>query len=326
MNGIALFNALSKIDDRFIDRAAASPAVQTKPRRSVRRWVEIAACACLLLTVAVVCFSRVGLFAPKGAKMKGGGDHYSDQTSAQQTAAGTDHWAPPEPNYDYSLSVVDGRNYLNFDGDGGGYEANPELVGIVYFDTVDEMVTAIRTNSLSSWQCEIIRSVFPRDENGIRIIDVDHVYDAVLPDGLFFNYVGWEGPSYVFDLSGQDSVRGSLRVLTKEDYAEVYASEYETFFDRANLTVISREHDAERDAEVVLYETPSGTYQTIRYTLPNGVTAVEHYHAPGGTSSAIPVTVELYGETDDAAFYAELYELTERPTVEWLSRFGLTER
>lgn len=323
MNGIVLFNALTKIDDRFIDRAAASPApvpaVQTKPRRSVRRWVEIAACACLLLTVALVCFSRVGLFAPKGAKMKGG-DHYSDQTSAQQTAAGTDQWAPPEPNYDYSLSVVDGRNYLNFDD--GGYEANPDLVGIVYFDTVDEMVTAIRTNSLSSWQCEIIRSVFPRDENGIRIIDVDHVYDAVLPDGLFFNYVGWEGPSYVFDLSDQDSVRGSLRVLTKEDYAEVYASEYETFFDRANLTVISREHDAERDAEVVLYETPSGTYQTIRYTLPNGVTAVEHYHAPEGTLLA----VHMFGETDAAAFYATLYELTERPTVEWLSRFGLTER
>lgn len=322
MNGIVIFNALSKIDDRFIDRAAASPAVQTKPRRYVRRWVEIAACACLLLTVAVVCFSRVGLFAPKGAKMKGGGDHYSDQTGVQQTAAGTDHRASPEPNYDYSLSVVDGRNYLNFDGDGGGgYEVNPELVGIVYFDTVDEMVTAIRTNSLSSWQCEIIRSVFPRDENGIRIIDVDHVYDAVLPDGLFFNYVGWEGPSYVFDLSDQDSVRGSLRVLTKEDYAEVYAYEYETFFDRANLTVISREHDAERDAEVVLYETPSGTYQTIRYTLPNGVTAVEHYHAPEGT----PLAVHMFGETGTAAFYATLYGLTEPPSVEWLSRFGVRE-
>ena len=95
MNGIAIFNALTKIDDRFIDRAAEIPApvpaVQNKPRKSTRRrWIVAAECACLLLTVAVVCFSRVGLFAPKGAKMKGGGDHYSDQTGAQQTAAGTD--------------------------------------------------------------------------------------------------------------------------------------------------------------------------------------------------------------------------------------------
>ena len=343
MNGIALFNALTKIDDRFIDRAAASPApvpaVQTKPRRSVRRWVEIAACACLLLTVAVVCFSRVGLFAPKGAKMKGGGDYYSDQTGARPSAQadtqaighegtwdaiGEGTRAVVDENTGYSLSVVDGRNYLNFDGGNASYSS---IKGTVYFDTVDEMVTAIRTNSLSPDQCETIRNSFPQDENGIRIVDLDHVFDAALPDELISRGVVWEGPSYAFEFDDENGVLGNLRVLTKEDYAEVYAYEYETFFDRANLTVISREHDAERDAEVVLYETPSGTtYQTLRYTLPNGVTVVEAYFAPGGTSSAIPVTVELYGETDDAAFYAELYELTERPTVEWLSRFGLTER
>ena len=90
--------------------------------------------------------------------------------------------------------------------------------------------------------------------------------------------------------------------------------------------MLSRENVADRNAEVVLYEAPDGTRRAIRYALANGVTVVETYFAPGGTSSAIPVTVELYGETDAAAFYAKLYELTERPTVEWLSRFGLSER
>ena len=327
MNGIAIFNALTKIDDRFIDRAAASPvpvpAVQNRPRKSTRhRWIVAAECACLLLTVAVVCFSRVGLFAPKGAKMKGG-DHYSDQTSAQQTAAGTDQWAPPEPNYDYSLSVVDGRNYLNFDGGNASYSS---IKGTVYFDTVDEMVTAIRTNSLSPDQCETIRNSFPQDENGIRIVDLDHVFDAALPDELISRGVVWEGPSYAFEFDDENGVLGNLRVLTKEDYETLYADQYTAFFDRAGITVLSRGNVADRNAETVLYESPDGTLRAIRYTLPNGVTVVETYFAPGGTSSAIPVTVELYGETDAAAFYAELYELTERPTVEWLSRFGLTER
>ena len=326
MNGIAIFNALSKIDDRFIDRAAASPApvpaVQTKPRRSVRRWVEIAACACLLLTVAVVCFSRVGLFAPKGAKMKGGGDHYSDHTGAQQTAAGTDHWASPEPNYDYSLSVVDGRNYLNFDGGNASYSS---IKGTVYFETVDAMVTAIRTNSLSPDQCETIRNSFPQDENGIRIVDLDHVFDAALPDELISRGVIWEGPSYAFEFDDENSVFGNLRVLTKEDYETLYADQYTAFFDRAGITVLSRGNVADRNAEAVLYESPDGTLRAIRYALANGVTVVETYFAPGGTSSAIPVTVELYGETDAAAFYATLYELTERPSVEWLSRFGVRE-
>ena len=67
MNGIALFNALTKIDDRFIDRAEKAPAVPERPRRApVLRWVEIAACACLLLTVSLLIANRIGLFGRPG--------------------------------------------------------------------------------------------------------------------------------------------------------------------------------------------------------------------------------------------------------------------
>ncbi|MBR4770080.1 MAG: hypothetical protein IK090_04030 [Clostridia bacterium] len=328
MNGIAIFNALTKIDDRFIDRAAASPApvpaVQTKPRRSVRRWVEIAACACLLLTVALVCFSRVGLFAPKGAKMKGGGDYYSDQTSAQQTAAGTDHWAPPEPNYDYSLSVVDGRNYLNFDG-GNGTAYSDTARGSVNFQTVEAMVKAIRMNAFSAADCELIRSTFPRNENGILVFDLDHVYDAVLPDALTVDAVNWEGPSYSFEFNDRVSAEGYLRVLTQEDFAAVYDAEYTRYFDDVEITVLSRENVTERNAEVVSFETPDGSFRQIRYVLSNGVTVAETYLVEGGMPFDVPETIDLYGADTAAAFTAHIAGLTERPSVEWLSRFGVRE-
>ena len=337
MNGIALFNALTKIDDRFIDRAEKAPAVPERPRRApVRRWVEIAACACLLLTVSLLIANRVGPFGHLGGKKKSSGPNgsvYSDVAAATEarpsTQAGTQAighggtWAAVDENTDYSLSVVDGRNYLNFD---GGNAASSSIKDAVYFETVDAMVTAIRTNSLSPDQCETIRNSFPQDENGIRIVDLDHVFDAVLPDEMIIQDVVWEGPSYAFEFDDENGVFGNLRVLTKEDYETLYADQYTAFFDRAGITVLSRGNVADRNAEVVLYEAQDGTRQAIRYVLPNGVTVVETCSAPGGTPSAIPVTVELYGETDAAAFYAELYELTERPTVEWLSRFGLTER
>ena len=337
MNGIALFNALTKIDDRFIDRAEKAPAVPERPRRApVRRWLEIAACACLLLAVSLLIANRVGPFGHLGGKKKSSGPNgsfYSDVAAATDarpsTQAGTQAighggtWAAVDENTDYSLSVVDGRNYLNFD---GGNAASSSIKDTVYFETVDAMVTAIRTNSLSPAQCETIRNSFPQDENGIRIVDLDHVFDAALPDELISRGVIWEGPSYAFEFDDENGVSGNLRVLTKEDYETLYADQYTAFFDRAGITVLSRGNVADRNAEVVLYEAQDGTRRAIRYALANGVTVVETYFAPGGTSSAIPVTVELYGETDAAAFYAELYELTERPTVEWLSRFGLTER
>ena len=75
----------------------------------------------------------------------------------------------------------------------------------------------------------------------------------------------------------------------------------------------------------MLYETQEGTYRAIRYALANGVKVVEFYRVQEGTPLAIPDTVELYGETDADAFYAKLYGLTERPDVEWLSKFGLQE-
>ena len=337
MNGIALFNALTKIDDRFIDRAEKAPAVPERPRRApVRRWLEIAACACLLLAVSLLIANRVGPFGHLGGKKKSSVPNssvYPDVAAATDarpsTQAGTQAighggtWAAVDENTDYSLSVVDGRNYLNFD---GGNAASSSIKDTVYFETVDAMVTAIRTNSLSPDQCETIRNSFPQDANGIRIVDLDHVFDAALPDGLFVNCVEWEGPSYTFEFDDENGVFGNLRVLTKEDYETLYADQYTAFFDRAGITVLARGNVADRNAEAVLYESPDGTLRAIRYALANGVTVVETYFAPGGTSSAIPVTVELYGETDAAAFYAKLYELTERPTIEWLSRFGLTER
>lgn len=337
MNGIALFNALTKIDDRFIDRAEKATAVPERPRRApVRRWLEIAACACLLLAVSLLIANRVGPFGHLGGGKKSSGPNssvYPDVAAATDarpsTQAGTQAighggtWAAVDENTDYSLSVVDGRNYLNFD---GGNAASSSIKDAVYFETVDAMVTAIRTNSLSPDQCETIRNSFPQDENGIRIVDLDHVFDAALPDELISRGVVWEGPSYTFEFNDENGVFGNLRVLTKEDYDTLYADQYTAFFDRAGITVLSRGNVADRDAEVVLYEAQDGTRRAIRYALANGVTVVETYFAPGGTSSAIPVTVELYGETDAAAFYAELYELTKRPTVEWLSRFGLTER
>jgi len=344
MNGIALFNALTKIDDRFIDRAERGPdtaegfdVARTSPRRSVRRLAIIAECACLLLTVSLILFRLIGPFGskerPKPSNNYMAGVSAASVADAPVTQAATQGWsqagtegtaATHELNTRFTLSTVDGRVYLNFDE--GNDPIDPHF-GSLDFPSLDALVAAIRANDLFDVQCETIRTIFPRDENGIRIIDVDHVCDPLLPDDLFVGCVDWEGPSYAFEFDGRNAVSGILRVLTKEDYATVFADEYETFFDRETITVLSRINVADRNAEVVRYRTSTGEdYQAIRYALANGVKVVEFYRVQEGTPLAIPEKVALYGESGDAAFQAELYDLTERPSVEWLSQFGLAAR
>ena len=342
MNGIALFNALTKIDDRFIDRAEKAPAAPERPRRApVRRLLEIAACACLLLAVSLLIANRVGPFGHLGGGKKSSGYNAavgSDVAAATEalpsSQAGTQAdategtGAVDEENVGYSLSVVDGRTYLNFD---GGNAASSSIKGTVYFNTVDEMVTAIRTNSLSPAQCETIRNSFPRDGNGFRIIDLDHVCDAALPDELISRGVIWEGPSYLFPFDDENNVTGYLNVLSPEDYATVFAKEYAEFFNREQITVTSRYHTEERNAEIILYSTDSADQKRIRYTLPNGVTVDEKYVLTSRsglleTSPTVPAFIWLYYESESFCFTGEIYGLTERPTVEWLSKFGLQER
>ena len=351
MNGIALFNALTKIDDRFIDRAERGPDAadrrdvvisssrRTDSRRSVRRWAIVAECACLLLCVSALVFG-IGIRQRRNAGGINRSAISSDYVAAATSAAAADvspatqaWWsqagtegtaATHELNTRFTLSTVGGRVYLNFDE--GNDPIDPHF-GCLDFPSLDALVAAIRANDLFDVQCETIRTIFPRDENGIRIIDVDHVCDPLLPDDLFVGCVDWEGPSYAFEFDGRNVVSGILRVLTKEDYATVFADEYETFFDRETITVLSRENVAERNAEVVRYRTSTGEdYQAIRYALANGVKVVEFYRVQKGTPLAIPEKVALYGESGDAAFQAQLYDLTERPSVEWLSQFGLAAR
>ena len=348
MNGIALFNALTKIDDRFIDRAERGPdgAERTAsrrplPRRSVRRWAIIAECACLLLTVSLILFRLIGPFGskerPKPSNNYMAGVSAASVADAPVTQAATQGWsqagtegtaATHELNTRFTLSKVDGRNYLNFDGGNASYSS---IKGIVYFETVDAMVTAIRTNSLSPAQCETIRNSFPRDENGIRIIDVDHVCDPLLPDELTVRGVDWEGPSYLFPFDDENNVTGYLNVLSPEDYATVFAKEYAEFFNREQITVTSRRRTGDRNAEVVLFSTSSADQKRIRYTLPNGVIVDEQYVLKSNTplletSETIPQKILLYHEGEECCFTAVIFGLTERPSVEWLSQFGLAAR
>lgn len=56
MNATALFDALTEINERFLDRAFVAPASPVKTKRPRRRFAVLAECACLLLVAGTVLF------------------------------------------------------------------------------------------------------------------------------------------------------------------------------------------------------------------------------------------------------------------------------
>lgn len=236
------------------------------------------------------------------------------------------------PADNYYLSVVSGQYYLHYPEERSNIWND---LGTLSFGSLDELIDKIVNNRFEEREHNVIRTAFAKDENGILLFDLDRLFDPVPPRGWEVDEVYWNGTSYSFYVSdariGAADTFAYLYVLPQDAYSETFEREYETFFDREQITVTSRTRTEDRNAEVVLYSTNSADSESIRYTLSNGVIVDERYVLKSNTSllkasELIPQRIHLYYEGEEFCFYATIHGLTERPSVEWLSRFGLSER
>ncbi len=229
----------------------------------------------------------------------------------------------------YALSVIDGEYYLLFSTDKNIVSSQ---IGSISFDSVDAMLAAIKNNRFEKWQYDIMRSSFPKDENGIKVFDIDHAVDPAMPDGLHVASVEWVGQSYSIELvSNADNQKYAvLHVLWPEEYVSHFAMEYEDRLDQTQLTITDKQNIEDRGAEVIYYESAVATLKSVRYTLPNGVIVEERYVLTSErgtkTSDTVPSMINLYSGTTMPCFAVTIAGLEERPSVEWLSQFGVKER
>lgn len=230
----------------------------------------------------------------------------------------------------YTLSVIDGEYYLLFSTDKNTVASQ---IGSISFDSVDALLAAIKNNQFEDWQYDIMRSSFPKDKNGIRIFDINHAVDAAFPEELHIDSVEWLGKSYSMRIqSGEnDELLAFCHILWQEDYVSHFAMEYENRLDQKQLTVTKRQTIEDRSAEVIFYESRIATLKSVRYSLPNGVIVEERYVLTDslgfeGCSETVPLMINLYGGEREPYFSITIMGLKERPSVEWLSQFGVKER
>lgn len=227
----------------------------------------------------------------------------------------------------YRLFCVDGKYYLSFSREESGL-ARSQL-GSLSFDSLDDLIDSIKNNRFADWEYDVICSSFPKDENGIKIFNLDRVLDAKVPNQMRTGSVSWQGDSYSFNLRDESGVFAYFHILSQQDYSEVFNREYETLLDRKQITVSSRQTIEDRNAEVILCSTDVANTKLVRYTLPNGVIVEERYRLSSEiaqVSETIPSSIHLYSKNEDGCFVVSIGGLKERPTVDWLSQFGVKSR
>jgi hypothetical protein len=207
-----------------------------------------------------------------------------------------------------------------------------QISATIDFSSVAEMKKAFVEGSLDSSQISLVQS-YAGEDCSIEVLP-SVLYDFVLPEGLIVSSVAWEGENYGCSFGGVDgTLSGHFQMFSsKERYEKRYLHSYDIIFQNENVTIVSQEQIADRNATEVHYKTSVALSKSILYEmkLSGGVAFVmEHYllseGAAGTSSSMVPRSVEVFFECDSVYYRVYLYDLKQRPNIDFLQAFGLAE-
>ena len=120
---------------------------------------------------------------------------------------------------------------------------------------------------------------------------------------------------------------------SKQRYEDELKATVDLIHNNKLVTIIETVETKERDATIYLHTTSAGKFKRVEYTIVTAegkIFVAENYrletiHATDPVSDVIPYVIELHGDFGDRYFNCTMFNFTERPSVEWLSSFGLTE-
>ncbi len=234
----------------------------------------------------------------------------------------------------YSVSRVANQYYINFAqgntlNDG---EPNPGL-GEIKFNSVEEMKRVFLDGTLPPHHFDVLRSIFAyhnEDQNGIRIWNLDELYQAAYPDGVSETNISLTPHSIHFY-----NTEGCLSLLTEESYHSLYESNYHKYLE-PGATILSQATGVydETPCEIVEYMHPNrdAPYRDILLSVDKNGKQLQikiSYLLPSSSDENsvpenIPNHIIIFGQELGQYFEFSDYSIETAPTVEWLTSFGVT--
>lgn len=235
----------------------------------------------------------------------------------------------------YSLTKDGSNCYISIKGshDKGPLGCMEEIY--IQFDSFDDMVERITKNKLTQDELADIERQFTKDANGqIPMIDIYNMMVPTLPEGVNVEYIDWDdGTRYKCVFKADILTSGYVEYYCGNKENPFFESQCEHFSESESYT--EKTHIDDRDSDVYIYTGGNGETKCVCYNIsvPNSNEAfhVEEYYLlsseshPSWVSDTAPYYVTMWSKAESRKFFVVGYVFTERPSVEWLSSFGMEE-
>lgn len=210
-----------------------------------------------------------------------------------------------------------------------------EYIDYPEFSGVREMCDAIKQGAIDAKDLKGLHKLYEIRNHTLEMFDIENPMDAVLPEDVQIKHVAWAGKYCYFPLETDISAVASLYWYKEDQMEEVFEAKYENALNEYQV-ILGTTNIPDRNAVEIRYNNETGWYKLLRYEIvekDRKLYIQEHYtldraeSAPsynGTISGEIPNQVEIFGFGEEACFYAGFLYLDERPSVEWLTSFGLT--
>ncbi len=290
----------------------------------------------VLILTAISCSTQPDVPAESTAAQ-------TDAISGETTPVEIETQSIPKPEH---VTLIDGTlstDQYTLTADGVGcyieffeeYEASEEdklacQIGEIYFDSMADLATGFRESKLDEYRSIVLQAAFTKTEKGYQICDLNHLYDAALPEGAYVSSVALHSTTYDF------FVRGELFKSGWISYVDDWTTSKDRMYDWSKGATITRDEEPTFDGvpcRIVEYYNSAETYRDIFIeTEQNGKTVYmvlrylleDQRPFPERVSDTAPWNVRMYCEDNGVFYEVSLKELTETPTYEWLAAFGLT--
>lgn len=243
----------------------------------------------------------------------------------------SDTTLPSEVALPYSIIQEGGEYYLMFRekpyphhfSNMTGMILKPEIV----FSTFNELRFDIQTANFAKneWHMlyKFLRASSDPYERKIPIFN--HIYVPILPESAQITEIIWGGAYYTIDIHCNEAQKVSFDPFySQAQYQEAVLS-YQNFESSGTNEVTSTSFDPERSATVYHYTFGGAERRLAYYSFTsNGIEyhIAETYDSPEATT---PIEIDIYANNNGRYFFITLSGLTLRPSVEWLTSFGVKE-